>query len=109
MLKTIINTILSSLALATAFGVILHDTQLDRATAVAIAVPVAALGYAAADASIKAGDAHVHVERVSLAKISGLRTTLPRLNPREDDRHARKQNKIAFLGAGSAETVWPSI
>jgi hypothetical protein len=58
---------------------------------------------------MKSSDAHVHVERVSLDKVSGLRSTLPRLNPKDDDRHEFKQRKVAFLGAGSAETIWPSI
>ena len=109
MLKNIINIILGSIALATAASVLLHDTQLDRALTVAIALPVATIGYAGADAAIKSDASHIHVERVSLAKISGLRTALPCLNPRENTVHAKKQGKVAFLGPDSAESLWPSI
>ena len=109
MLKNTINIIFGSVALATAFSVLLHDTQLDRAVSVAIALPIATLGYAASDATLKATDGHIHVERVSLARISGLRTALPCLNPRENTFHAKKQQGVAFLGPDSAETLWPSV
>lgn len=111
-MQNTINIALASIAFTAAFSVLLHDTQVDRAAAAALAAPVAALGYAAADMtakSVKSSDPHVHVERVSLAKISGLRSTLPRVDPRDDDRHTKKHNKIALLGSNSAETIWPSV
>ena len=112
-MQNTINFALGTIAFTAAFSVLLHDTQIDRAATAAISAPVAALGYAAADIKskmgIKAGEAHVHVERVSLSKISGLRSTLPRIDPRDGDRNTKKQNKVAFLGSNSAETIWPSV
>lgn len=109
MLQNTIKIIISSLAIIAGFGVVIHDTQLDKATIAAFALPITVVGYAAADAAIKSGDAHIHVERTSLARVNGLRTTLPCLNPRDDGRHTDKQRKVAFHGADAAESLWPSI
>lgn len=109
MLENTFKIIISSLAVIAGFGVIIHDTQVDKATIAALALPITVVSYAAADASIKSGDAHVHVERVSLAKVNGLRATLPCLNPRDDGRHTDKQRKVAFHGTDTVASLWPSI
>jgi hypothetical protein len=109
MLKNIIHIILGIIATATALGVVLHDTQLDKAMTMAIALPISTIGYVGADAALKASDGHVHVERVSLAKMSGLRSAHPCINPRDNTLHMKKQSKIAFLGPDTASTLWPSV
>jgi hypothetical protein len=109
MQKNILQLILGFIAFATAFGVVLHDTQLDKATTVAIAMPAIAMGYAAADVAIKSSDAHIHVERVSLSRYVNLRSSLPRLNPKDDERFVHKEQKVAFIGPSSSNSLWPSI
>ena len=108
MLKTTINTIIGILALATSVSVLLHDTQLDKALTMAIALPISTIGYAAADTALKASDGHIHVERVSLGKSSGLRTSLPCSNPRDNVLYVKK-NKAVYLGPDTSSTIWPSV
>ena len=95
--------------LTAAFGVLVHDTQLDRATTVALATPVALASFIAADSLIKSSEHHVHVERASAPKhISALRATLPRVQPRDDDRRYL-QSKRLYFGTGETNYIWPSV
>ena len=84
----------------------MHDTQLDRATTVALALPVATVAmYAGVDSAIKSGDAHVHVEKASAP---AFRSAVPRLQPRDDDRRYLLNKKVYFGGA-DANGLWPSV
>jgi len=97
------------LTIATAFGVLFHDTQIDRATTVAIALPAALATYAAVDSGIKSSDSHVHVERFSVTKhLSSLRSPLPRLQPRDDDRRHLSSKRVSAVGTDSI-SIWPSV
>lgn len=108
MLRTIINPILLGLTLFTTVGVLVHDTQLDRATTVAVALPTVMAGFAV-DSLLKSGDGHPHVERVSGPKqFSSLRATLPRLQPRDNDR-GYVQHKKVYFGGGETTSLWPSV
>lgn len=105
--RTIVNPILIGLTIFTATGLLLHDTRLDRATAVAIALPAATAGFAI-DTLLKAGDLHTHVERVTIAKqFSALHSSLPRLQPRDNDR-SYVQHKKMYIG-GETTGLWPSV
>lgn len=108
MLPLIINPIPLLFTLATTFGVLVHDTQLDRAATVALAVPAAIASYAAVDQMNKNDQSHTHVERVSHQSMVGLRAMVPRLQPRDDDRRYL-QNKKVILGAGEHISLWPSV
>lgn len=110
MLSNIINPVAMLFTLTTAFGVFLHDTQIDNATKVAITVPAAIMAAATAEIGIKATDSHVHVERVSAPKqTNALRTPTPRQQPRDDDKK-HLQNKKSFLTAGGdSMSLWPSV
>lgn len=107
----IINPLALLFTLTTTFGVLIHDTQLDRA-AVAYVVPVIFAGYALVDTSMKVadGNSHVHVERVHGPKgfASTIRSTLPRIQPRDDDRRHIQSKKIFYSG-GNANYIWPSV
>jgi len=100
--------LLISLTLATAFGVLIHDTQIDKATTVALAAPIAMASFAIADLSSKSND-HVHVERASAANhLSALRGTIAKTPPRDDDRKYIQSKKIVF-GGGNGSSLWPSV
>lgn len=92
---------------ATTLGVLMHDTQVDRASAVALN-PVYYSNVAAADAVSKSGD-HVHVERMSMSHRghSIAKDTLPKLQPRDDDRRYVQAKKLALSG-GEGVSLWPS-
>lgn len=93
--------------IATTFGVLIHDTQIDRASTLALSVPAALVGYAAADAASKSGD-HVHVERASVGhRLGALRSSMPRVQPRDDDRRYIQTKKLYF-GTGDTISLWPS-
>lgn len=95
MLSTkIIQRTFISLAVVTTFGVLVHDTKLDQATTVALAIPLGlslGLGHAV---ELK-GEGHTHVERAAFAKNAQKTNSVP---PRTDTRkyllakHARGFN-----------------
>lgn len=109
MLQTSINSLLVTFTLATSFGVLVHDTKIDRAATLAITVPGALAAVAAIDGSTKFSEAHVHVERTSGPKrISDMRSNMPRLNPR-DDEHPYFQSKKMSFGDADSIGLWPSV
>lgn len=108
MLATFIKPLPLIFTLATTLGVMVHDTQIDRATTVALVAPMAFIGYAAVDTAIKSSDPHVHVERASVGHhLASLRSTLPRLQPREDGRNT--QAKKLFYNNSDNSIIWPSV
>jgi len=93
------------LVIATTFGVVMHDTQVDKATNVALN-PVYYASASAADATAKSGD-HVHVERFSVSnQAHTLRSNLPKIQPRDDDRRYIQSKKITH--SGNSASLWPS-
>lgn len=80
---TVQNTAIT-LALITACGILVHDTRVDKAVSLVIAVP-AALASVSGVIPRLAGDGHNHIERVSLANaVRDLHNGTPRIQPRED-------------------------
>ncbi len=109
MLRTTTSLILLAITFATAFGVVFHDTQMDKAAKLALALPATLAVYAGVDSVIKYGDGHVHVERVSAPRhIAGLRSTLPRLQPRDDDRRQFALKRAYAYGGVGPTSLWPS-
>lgn len=107
MLAAIINPLPLVFTAVTAFGVLVHDTQIDRATTVALAVPTVMASLAAVDTAIRSGESHVHVEKATVhAQYGALRSALPRLQARDDDRHM--PSKLALSG-GADTGLWPSV
>ena len=104
----IINPLALIFTLATTFGVLVHDTQLDRA-ALAAVIPVSFASFAAIDSVIKSADSHVHVERsTGPNSLATLRMSVPRVQPRDDDRRYIQTKKV-FLGTGGTSYLWPSV
>lgn len=103
MFPFVINPLPILLTLTTTFGVLVHDTQIDQATSIAIALPVAVATYGVADVSLKLNDLHVHAERVSFS--SRQPSTQPRSNDDKKYIVAKKYSLNSFGG----EYSWPSI
>ncbi len=110
MLQNILQTTLALLALTTSFGILFHDTQVDRATAIALALPTAtAITYAVLDGGVKSSESHNHVERANApGGINGIRAMIPRTQPRDDNkRHAHA--KLYYSAGGDNMSLWPSV
>ena len=81
-LSSIVKRTLIFIAVITSFGVLIHDTKLDQAASVALAVP---LGLTMTLASVSLhGDGHTHAERGSYGKTTVM--GMPRVQPRDDHR-----------------------
>lgn len=80
---SLLHRTLIALAVVTMFGILVHDTKFDKAVALALPVAASILG-ASSHAIDFGGNAHTHVERVSLGSAF---TAIPRLQPRDDHRH----------------------
>lgn len=98
-----INPLPVLLTLTTTFGVLVHDTQIDQATTVALALPAIVASYGAADISLKLNDPHTHVKRVSFA--SRQQSTQPR---NSDDKKYIVAKKYSSNGFGG-DYSWPSV
>jgi hypothetical protein len=110
MFPILINPLPLLLTLTTTFGVLVHDTQIDRATTTALALPAAFATFGAADAALKFGDAHTHVERVNAAKtLQELRSGQPRMQARNDDEKKFVFNKKFTFDSGGSQYSWPSV
>ncbi|MFZ2125991.1 MAG: hypothetical protein WAV04_00565 [Candidatus Microsaccharimonas sp.] len=108
MFPIIINPLALLFTVTTTFGVLVHDTQLDRA-ALAAVVPVSFASFAAIDSVLKSGESHVHVERVHGPNtLATLRSTVPRVQPRDDDRRYIQSKKV-YLGTAGSSYLWPSV
>lgn len=95
------------ITLVTMFGVLMHDTRIDKVS-VALALPVIA-GSTAALEKAMTPNYHTHVERASLERAS-FRSSLPNMQPpRDDDRRYIQNKKLLFLGGSDALGIWPSI
>lgn len=103
MFPYIINPLPIALTLATSFGVLLHDTQLDRATTTALTLPAIVAAYGAADIGLKLSDGHTHTERVSLG------ASQPRIQPRGHDDKKYMLNKKLHINSSGSDYSWPSI
>lgn len=100
------NPTLFAFIFATAFGVVMHDSQVDHAASVAITTPTFVSSYAAADAVSKSSE-HVHVERVSIMNQGNASRNAPRTLPRDNDRRYIQTKKVA-LHTGNGAGLWPS-
>lgn len=109
MLASLIKPLPLLFTIAVTVGVLVHDTQIDRAAKTALALPGALASFVAIDSLFKASEHHVHVERASMpGHLTSIRANLPRLQPREDDRRYI-QNKKLYFGGGDTNYIWPSV
>ncbi len=107
-MSSIIKPLALLFTLATTVGVLVHDTQLDRATLAAV-VPVAFASFVAVDQVIKSSESHVHVERVHGPNtMASLRLSVARIQPRDDERRYI-QSKRLYFGTTDSGYLWPSV
>lgn len=85
----------ASVAVMTLFGLALHDTKVDTMTTFALALPAAIVAYEGASVMLHlSGDAHTHVESVSLRQIAQKHTSLnPLLPPRHSENKGYRLQK----------------
>lgn len=91
MKQKVFNRLSIAIALLTFVGIALHDTKIDKLTAIAIATPVIVAAYEGSHfMQALRGESHTHVERVSIDRTANRNTSwLPHLQTRklEDDRY----------------------
>lgn len=58
-------------ALITVLGIAVHDTKIDTMTKIAIALPAMMASFEGAHTLLHAGEAHTHVEKVSVSETAG--------------------------------------
>ncbi|HEU5122118.1 MAG TPA: hypothetical protein VFT59_04685 [Candidatus Saccharimonadales bacterium] len=86
-LQSLFSIVSIVLSLSTASGVVLHDTRLDKAAAVALAAPVAYAQYEGAK-PLPFGDAHTHVERTAFSQVMhAYQSSAPGMQPRHERKH----------------------
>lgn len=93
---------------ATAFGVVMHDTQVDKAATTAIMTPASFTNVALADAVSKSNE-HVHVERTSISS-QGSAThaeNVPKTHVRNDHNKYVQVKKAVHSGGDNG--LWPSV
>lgn len=69
------------------FGIFVHDTSIDQAATLAVALPVAFATVDMAMFHLSAGADHTHSEGNSLASaMRGIRGGMPKIQPKKDGR-----------------------
>lgn len=107
MLSILIKPLPLMFTLATTAGIFLHDTRVDRAAALAFALPTSVVGYIALDAlTSKRGD-HVHTD-ITTGTQRHLKSGTPSMQPRsENEREFIQQKRLP--GADDGGIIWPSV
>jgi len=96
MFASLLNPIIVVLSLSTTAGVVVHDTKIDKATAVAIAAPVAAVAYGAASGAAITSELHTHAERASISQsVKAFNADNPNAKPRTHDKKHLLQRHTA--------------
>lgn len=102
-----LNIIPIALSVATAVGIMTHDTQLDQAASVAMITPAALATYAAADVGFKSNE-HVHVDKFAVQRQFGaVRMLSNKIAPREDVRRYTHAKKLIY--SSNDVSLWPSV
>ncbi|OYW85195.1 hypothetical protein B7Z17_02750 [Candidatus Saccharibacteria bacterium 32-49-10] len=105
LLPYIINPLLAVVSLFTATGVVLHDTQLDKATVTAFNSSAVVTNDAGL-ATFQKGDPHTHTDRASLAEsLRSLKSANPRMQPRRDDERSNLNGERYFKRASGMNSL----
>lgn len=94
--------------LTTGMSVLLHDSQFNRAAALAVPVPFSTEDVS--DLAMMLRDQHTHSERIYVSGASqGLSISNPSIGPRvSDDKKYITSKKMSIASTGSSY-VWPSV
>jgi hypothetical protein len=89
-------------------SVLLHDSQFDRAAALAIPVPFSTEDVS--DLALMLRDQHTHTERMAVGASSTRSISVsPSIGPRiSDDKKYITSKKMSIASTGSSY-VWPSV
>jgi len=81
---SIFNLFSAFVSFSTLFGVVFHDTHIDKYSPAMLGVPSIMIAHSDADAALKlSSEAHTHTERVSLnAAVRNFTNENPRIQPR---------------------------
>jgi len=110
MFPILINPLPLLLSLTTSFGVLVHDTNIDRAASIAISMPIAFAIVGTADSTFKFSDQHTHTERTSYTNaIKQMGPEQPRTQTRGGDDKKYIFNKKFTTNTGGSEYHWPSV
>ena len=106
-----LNIAAIAMSMTTLFGLLFHDMHIDKATYLAIGIPVVSAsvaGTAAADAALKQGHSHVHVHETKAPQRHSVRTMPTMQTPR--DEHRKNTGKKVQLHFGADNGIlWPSV
>jgi hypothetical protein len=105
----LINPLPFVFIIATAFGVVMHDTKVDHATSIAVVNPTYFADSVLSDAVGKS-DEHIHVERASVSSQSSSAThqeNVPKTQPRND--HNKYTQVKRNANSGGDNNLWPSV
>jgi hypothetical protein len=97
MISNIVNSLALLLSLVTAGSVFVHDTRIDKAAMAATSLPLPST-YEESNASklLLGGDAHTHVERVTVSQaMKEFSNGTPRIQPRNDDKNHTLPKRVA--------------
>ena len=101
-MSPITNPLAFMFAIATTFGVLMHDTQVDHAATVAIVNPLSHSSFSSSELLSRSNE-HIHTE-----KVAGPNQNAPQTQPRNDDRKYVQVKKSVYGGTDS-QGLWPSI
>jgi hypothetical protein len=106
---SLINPASLIITVVTGFGVLVHDTKIDKATVTALSAPaIVAVGYATASYAAHemriTADPHVHVETTT-ERLRNMVAEQPRLQTRLTDDKKYLNTKKAFLGNTSDDNM----
>ncbi len=106
MFPILLNPIPLILTISTAFGVLVHDAQLNHVVAAA-SVPAISVGYvAASDLVHKFADQHTHVERMNMGRTT---SSEPSIQPRNNDEKKYVSQKKFNSSSLACDYCWPSV
>ncbi len=104
MYLSLINLFPTLLTLSAAFGVFLHDNQLDRASVAAFTPPAITSVDTTLTNPLKFNELHTHTESSS----DQMQNSDPAAQPRNEDKKYIVSKKLTSNSAGS-DYSWPSI
>lgn len=90
MLSNFFNFIITTATLCTTFGVVMHDTTMDKFTTLALSIPTSGAAESESSARILSfgGESHTHIEPVSIVSLLGE-------NPRGPARNDEKKHLLS--------------
>ncbi len=105
-----INPLPLLMTAAMMFGIVAHDTSLERVATIAVAVPAVAVTYGSIEAlaNLNTQPLHTHIEQAGFNNTAGFNSAQPRVLPRDDENSNGRKRK-SYASDADSEYHWPSI